>query len=93
MQDWHVCYFHDVPVGSYYSFSFEFTAGGVHYPGTSRTIAGIQSWGYPDVFGLGVTAGGHTKDWDFDAAWAAKGLPASGQLPITLTVTRVAHCH
>jgi hypothetical protein len=39
-----------------------------------------------DFFNLGVMAGG----WDAVAA-AAKGLPASGNLPITLTVSQVSH--
>ena len=37
-----------------------------------------------DFFSLGAMSGG----WD-DAAWAAKGLPASGELVFTLTITSV----
>jgi hypothetical protein len=38
-------------------------------------------WGWSDYFGLSGIAGG----WD-EVAWAAKGFPTSGALPITVTV-------
>jgi hypothetical protein len=60
---------------------FSCTVGG---PGTSRTFT-CDGWlagvGYPDIFKLGpMSAGG---GWD-EAAWAAKGLPTSGVLELTL---------
>jgi len=52
----------------------------------SAKTAGL-CWGWPDAFNLGPMAGG----WD-EAAWASIGLPAAGQLGLTLTVTSVGHC-
>lgn len=46
-------------------------------PGWAR-----NSWGIRDFFELGPMAGG----WD-EAAWLAKGLPASGDVTFTLHVT------
>jgi len=46
----------------------------------------MMSWGSRDVFSLGPLSSG----WD-EAAWASKGLPATGQLDLTLTVTSVGH--
>jgi hypothetical protein len=42
--------------------------------------------GWPDVFGLGVMAGG----WD-EVAWAGTGLPSSGHLTIKLKVSELSH--
>lgn len=42
--------------------------------------------GLLDVFGTGPMVGG----WD-EVNWAAKGWPASGETPITLTVSRLSH--
>lgn len=47
---------------------------------------GAKGYGFHDFFELGAMAGG----WD-EAAVAAKGLPTSGDLPITMTVSEVAH--
>lgn len=77
----------NVPAGSFYSFNFEINAcGKIKHWGSSPMIVGSTGRGFGDFFCLGAMAGG----WD-PAAWAAKGLPASGELPITLTVTQVAH--
>jgi hypothetical protein len=66
------------------SFKFQFASLGGHQ------IVGATPVGTPaalcDVFQLGVMAGG----WDAVAV-AAKGLPASGVVPITLTVSDVGH--
>ena len=48
----------------------------------SRILPGRQGCGRPDMFELGHMSGG----WD-DAAWAATGLPAEGELLLSLTVT------
>jgi hypothetical protein len=52
----------------------------------TTTPVGAPGFGWPDFFALGAMSGG----WDAVAA-AAKGLPASGDLPITLTVSELAH--
>jgi hypothetical protein len=49
-----------------------------------KPLPGNRTRGWADFFSLGPMAGG----WD-EAAWAAKGLPTSGQLTIKLTVSDV----
>ena len=53
---------------------------------TPRPKLGSVMSGWSEYFQLGPMAGG----WD-EAAWVAKGLPASGQLTIKLTVSDVPH--
>jgi hypothetical protein len=75
----------NIPSGGFYSFSFVMAAAGVCK--AARTPATTDSGqGFPDFFDIGVMAGG----WD-EVAWSGKGLPASGDLPITITVTKLAH--
>jgi hypothetical protein len=66
------------------SFRFQLVSGG-----QSRYAlcpAGQGGLGWPDFFKLGTMAGG----WD-EAALATAGLPSSGHLPISLTVSEVGH--
>jgi hypothetical protein len=63
----------------------QIAAAGVVNVATSPVGQFGGGYGWPDFFQLGAMAGG----WDA-AAVAAKGLPASGELPITLT--HHAHC-
>jgi len=79
----------NVPQDTFFSYSFLLTvpsgypepAGFTSSATSSVEQGGLEGYGFCDFFGLGAMAGG----WD-EAAWAAKGLPTSGQLPITLTV-------
>ena len=52
--------------------------------GSSSVLSRDVGLGQPDFFGAGAMPGG----WD-EAAWTAQGLPTSGQLTLTLTITSV----
>ena len=43
-----------------------------------------SGWGFVDLFGLGHMSGGFDE-----AAWGAKGLPASGSIKLRLTLEDV----
>jgi hypothetical protein len=49
-------------------------------------LSNTYSIGFVDAFGTGPMVGG----WD-ETKWAAKGWPASGVMPITLTATKICH--
>jgi hypothetical protein len=53
---------------------------------TTDLFSALQSsrWGYDDFFKLGAMSGGFDE-----AAWAVKGLPASGNITLRLTVSNV----
>jgi hypothetical protein len=71
----------NAPCDLFWSFDMTMRA-----PGLARTVSSRMGrgagYGWRDFFDLPAMAGG----WD-EAAWAAKGLPTSGTLPITLTVS------
>lgn len=67
-------------------FKLELAAAGVVNDDTSPVGPFGVGYGWRDFFKLGAMAGG----WDAVAV-AAKGLPAGGELPITLTVSEVAY--
>lgn len=71
------------------TFQFQVVSGGQSKSAVCPALLEQQSvagHGWQDFSGLGIMAGG----WD-EAALAAKGLPSSGNLPITLTVFEVGH--
>lgn len=69
-------------------FMLSFTGGlGDTEAGWTPVLKASTSWGYSDAFEIGPMADG----WD-DVKWAAKGLPASGEIEVKLTVTAVKHC-
>lgn len=84
----------NVPRDAFLTYSFSLSvpnrssehAGSTARDGTSPMQQGGGGRGCADFFDLGFMAGG----WD-ESAWAAKGLPTSGQLHITLTVHGVSH--
>jgi len=81
----------NVPKDAYCKYSFTLSIpnqppGHAGCTTTSPVLPGDRGYGYRDFFDLGTMAGG----WD-EAAWAAKGLPTSGQLAITLTIHGVGH--
>jgi hypothetical protein len=74
-----------VPKGAFYSCSFKVDVhGGPQRSTTTPMLAGNTGFGWSDFFEVGTMAGG----WD-EAAWAAEGLPTSGELVITATITGV----
>jgi hypothetical protein len=78
-----------VPDEAYYKFSFQVdVAGSPRHSGTSVTPVKNNDtlYGWQDFFFAGPMAGG----WDA-AAWASTGLPAEGELVLTLKVTGLAH--
>jgi hypothetical protein len=74
----------DVPRGTMISFNGAVSAGGRLGVLMSQAIQSGLSRGLSDFFGLGAMAEG----WG-TAAWAAKGLPATGNLCLQLHVTSV----
>jgi hypothetical protein len=72
----------DVPNDLCWSCKFTFSASGTYGRTVSTSMYAASShWGNTNFFQLPSMAGG----WD-EAVWAARGLPTSGTLPITLTV-------
>jgi hypothetical protein len=67
-------------------FKMQVVSAGLTRATTTPVEKPVPGFGWPDFFALGAMAGG----WDAVAA-AAKGLPASGDLAITLTVSELAH--
>lgn len=87
----------NVPQDAFYTYSFSLSvpkgspkhACFITESGTSPVQkGGGRGYGIEDFFDLRVMVGGSDE-----AAWAAQGLPTSGQLPITLTVHRVDDRH
>jgi hypothetical protein len=77
----------NVPRGAIYSCSFSAVVhGGRSNSITTPMLASNTGRGWPDFFDVGAMAGG----WD-EAAWAAEGLPTSGELIMTATITSVSH--
>jgi len=76
----------NTPPDTFYSCSFTISTCQRSKHRDASLAHGHAGKGWSDFFKLGTMAGG----WD-EAAWAAKGLPTSGQLPITLTVHGVGH--
>jgi hypothetical protein len=76
----------DVPANMFYKFSYNLTCQGVARNGTSGFTKDSRSCGWANFFDLGPMAGG----WD-EAAWAAKGLPATGEVMVQLVVCSVGH--
>jgi hypothetical protein len=76
----------NLPEDGYYSFYYQIESAGTVNKGWSPVMPTYIGFGLQDFFSLGAMAGG----WD-EAAWAAKGLPASGLLQVQLTVTKVGH--
>lgn len=76
----------NVPVGMSCSFSFCLTSGDIAHSGAAKRIAAKSLYGHRDFFGLGCVRGG----WD-EAAWAAKGLPLTGELTFTMDISSVGH--
>jgi len=77
----------NVPAGMCLQYAYHFKASGVAFQTSSPLLLPGEMWGRRDIFKLGPLPSG----WD-EAAWASKGLPATGQLDLTLTVTSVGHC-
>jgi hypothetical protein len=76
----------NIPLDGFHSFSYTVAAAGVNK--SFHTPAAIKAdtiVGFSDFFGIGVMASG----WD-EVAWSGKGLPASGDLPFTITVSKLA---
>lgn len=79
----------NVPKTVFYAFTCKLDVAGVEVTlNSERLLPGFvrSSLGRADAFGLGAV----TEGWN-EAAWAAKGLPTSGQLDVRLTVTSVGH--
>jgi len=78
----------NVPAGMCLQYAFSLVAPGLSGSGDTPLLGpSVMSWGARDVFDLGPMSSG----WD-EAALASKGLPATGQLGLILTVTSVGHC-
>jgi len=78
----------NLPAGMCLKYAFSIKAAGLSNSGHAPLAeAQMTVWGWEDMFKLGPLPSG----WD-EAAWASKGLPAAGQLDLTLTVTSVSHC-
>jgi hypothetical protein len=77
-----------IPSDAWCSFSFALSAP--HVRPFNKTIPHVLRkkayFGCTDFFEVGHMAGG----WD-EAAWASKGLPATGTLPVKLTVSKLGH--
>jgi len=77
----------NLPAGMCIHFAFNLQATGLSKFTKSPPFGpDCPDWGWLDVFGLGSLPSG----WD-EAAWASKGLPATGQLDLTLTITSVSN--
>jgi len=77
----------NVPAGMCLQYAVDLKAAGLSKSTTSPLVGPNRlDWGWRDVFDLGPLPSG----WD-GAAWASEGLPATGQLDLTLTVTSVSH--
>jgi len=76
-----------LPAGMCLQYAYDIKATGLSVSGYAP-VADAQhaGWGRRDAFSLGPLPSG----WD-EAGWASKGLPAAGQLDLTLTVTSVGH--
>jgi hypothetical protein len=80
------------PPGGFVSFSFtvECLAGSdvlqCFLTAQQQRIASLSGWGHDDFFEIGTITGG----WD-DAVWAAKGLPAAGDITLMASITAVGH--
>jgi hypothetical protein len=80
------------PPGGFVSFSFavECLAGSnvLKHSLTvkQQRVASLCGSGYVDAFEMGTVAGG----WD-DDAWAAKGLPAAGEITLVASIPAVGH--
>jgi hypothetical protein len=76
-----------IPCDAWCSFAYTLKAPpACSYGDTTSLQLGKKNYFGTDLFEVGPMPGG----WD-EAAWAAKGLPASGTLPVKLTVSKVGH--
>ena len=77
----------NIPVGAFCSMSCSLECeqfqNGPHFP-QGHVLTGYNGKGWRDYFSTGAMSGG----WD-EAAWAAKGLPTTGELQFTLSITSV----
>jgi hypothetical protein len=78
----------NLPAGSLPCCTFSLRCVGVdaggHVTHSKRLFSDTSGWGYENVFELGSMPGGFDE-----AAWAAKGLPASSSITLRLTVQDV----
>jgi hypothetical protein len=82
---WLFCIPRNAPHNSWYTFKGRFDVEGA--PELSQSIDCLRAIPGPEGFGLvDVFVGSMSGGWD-EAAWAAAGLPAEGELRVTLTVT------
>ena len=79
----------NVPSGTFYRASYELWCGASNGPVSTYhcLLNGNSTGGGEDCFNVGTMSGG----WD-GAAWAAEGLPTSGELVLNLRITLVNGC-